>query len=56
MRAGGFRDERTAVLAKPICRVVGAICWEGDLPDERRQHLNDNAAFASQALPGRDGP
>jgi hypothetical protein len=34
---------------------VGAIYWEGDLPDDQRQHLDDNAAFFGEPLPGRDG-
>lgn len=38
-----------------ICR-VGAICWEGDLPVDQLQHLNDNAAFFNQPLPGRTSP
>jgi len=38
---------------KSICRVE-AIYWEGDLPDDQQQHLDDNAAFFSQVLPGRD--
>ena len=40
---------------KPICRVE-AIYWEGDLPDDEQQHLEDNAAFFHQTLPGRDAP
>jgi hypothetical protein len=40
---------------KPACR-VGAICWEGDLPDDEQQHRADNAAFFSHTLPGRDAP
>lgn len=40
---------------KPVCR-VGAIYWEGDLPDDERQHLEDNAAFFTEPLAGRDGP
>jgi ferredoxin len=39
---------------KLICR-VGAIYWEGD-PDDEQQHLEDNAAFFHQILPGRDAP
>jgi NAD-dependent dihydropyrimidine dehydrogenase PreA subunit len=38
-----------------ICR-VDAIYWEGDLPEDQLQHLDDNAAFFDQALPGRDAP
>jgi NAD-dependent dihydropyrimidine dehydrogenase PreA subunit len=40
---------------KLICR-MDAIYWEGDLPDDEQQHLEDNAAFFYQALPGRDAP
>ena len=36
-----------------ICR-LDAIYWEGDLPDDQLQHLDDNAAFFSQVLPGRN--
>ena len=39
---------------KLICR-VGAIDYEDDLPDDKRRHLADNAAFFSLTLPGRDG-
>ncbi|WP_421845447.1 ferredoxin [Mycobacterium sp.] len=35
---------------------VGAIYWEGDLPDEQHQHLEDNAAFFRRPLPGREAP
>jgi NAD-dependent dihydropyrimidine dehydrogenase PreA subunit len=38
-----------------ICR-VGAIYWEGDLPDGQQLHLQDNAAFFRTTLPGRDAP
>jgi NAD-dependent dihydropyrimidine dehydrogenase PreA subunit len=37
---------------KPACR-MDAIYWEGDLPDDQVQHLDDNAAFFGQSLPGR---
>jgi NAD-dependent dihydropyrimidine dehydrogenase PreA subunit len=40
---------------KSICR-VGAIYWEGDLPDDELGHLADNAAFFDQPLPGRERP
>jgi NAD-dependent dihydropyrimidine dehydrogenase PreA subunit len=40
---------------KPACRVE-AIYWEGDLPEDQLRHLDDNAAFFTQPLPGRDGP
>jgi NAD-dependent dihydropyrimidine dehydrogenase PreA subunit len=40
---------------KSICR-VGAIYWEDDLPEDQRQHVDDNAAFFRQTLPGRDVP
>jgi len=38
---------------KPACRVE-AIYWEGDLPDDQIAHLDDNAAFFNEVLPGRD--
>lgn len=37
------------------CR-VDAIYYETDLPDEELAHLEDNAAFFSAILPGRDTP
>jgi NAD-dependent dihydropyrimidine dehydrogenase PreA subunit len=40
---------------KSICRVE-AIYWEGDLPDDQLGHLDDNNAFFSRRLPGRDNP
>lgn len=40
---------------KSTCR-LDAIYWEGDLPDDQAQHLDDNAAFFSQVLPGRSCP
>lgn len=40
---------------KSICR-VDAIYWEGDLPDDEVQHLDDNAAFFRHVLPGRTSP
>ncbi|OBK26658.1 ferredoxin [Mycobacterium asiaticum] len=40
---------------KLACR-VGAIYWEGDLPEDELVHLADNAAFFEQVLPGRDAP
>ena len=40
---------------KPICR-MDAIYWEGDLPDDQVQHLEDNAAFFTQPLPGHERP
>ena len=40
---------------KSICR-VGAIYWEGDLPDDELEHRDDNAAFFRQKLPDRDAP
>jgi NAD-dependent dihydropyrimidine dehydrogenase PreA subunit len=40
---------------KSICRVE-AIYWEGDLPDDQLQHLDDNAAFFNKPLPGRSAP
>jgi NAD-dependent dihydropyrimidine dehydrogenase PreA subunit len=35
---------------KSICR-VGAIYWEGDLPDDEMAHLADNAAFSTSRSP-----
>ena len=40
---------------KSICRVE-AIYWEGDLPNDQQQYLDDNATFFSQVLPGRGDP
>ncbi|MFV8315179.1 ferredoxin [Mycobacterium sp. 23] len=40
---------------KPACR-VDAIHWEGDLPEDELQFLDENAAFFQQKLPGRDAP
>jgi NAD-dependent dihydropyrimidine dehydrogenase PreA subunit len=40
---------------KLICRME-AIYWEGDVPEEEKQHLEDNAAFFREILPGRDAP
>jgi ferredoxin len=40
---------------KLICR-VGAIYYETDLPDDEHIHLEDNAAFFNEILPGRDAP
>lgn len=40
---------------KPECR-VGAIYWEGDLPDDELAYVEDNAAFFRQILAGRDAP
>jgi len=37
------------------CRVE-AIYYETDLPDEEAQYLEDNAAFFTMTLPGRDAP
>ena len=38
-----------------ICK-VDAIYWEGDLPEDQQSHLDDNAAFFAEILPGRDAP
>lgn len=41
------------------CRIacrVDAIYYETDLPDEEAASLEDNAAFFSMVLPGRDAP
>ncbi|MCK0174143.1 ferredoxin [Mycolicibacterium sp. F2034L] len=35
---------------------VDAIYWEGDLPEDQKQHLADDAAFFSQILSGRQAP
>jgi NAD-dependent dihydropyrimidine dehydrogenase PreA subunit len=40
---------------KLICKVE-AIYYEDDLPEDQHQHLADNAAFFTEALPGRDSP
>ena len=40
---------------KSICRVE-AIYWEGDLPEDQLQHVDDNAAFFNRPLPGRSTP
>ena len=40
---------------KSICR-RDAIYREGDLPDDQQQHLDDNAGFFTQVLPGRSAP
>jgi NAD-dependent dihydropyrimidine dehydrogenase PreA subunit len=41
------------------CRIacrMDAIYYETDLPDEELAFLEDNAAFFSMTLPGRDAP
>ena len=41
------------------CRLlceVDAIYFEGDLPEEEKKFLADNAAFFTEILPGRDAP
>jgi len=41
------------------CRLlceVDAIHFEGDLPEEEKKFLADNAAFFTEVLPGRDAP
>jgi NAD-dependent dihydropyrimidine dehydrogenase PreA subunit len=35
---------------------VDAIYWEGDLPEDQKQHLADDAAFFTEILPGRGAP
>jgi NAD-dependent dihydropyrimidine dehydrogenase PreA subunit len=40
---------------EPVCPVE-AIYHEDDLPADQQQHLGDNAAFFSEALPGRESP
>jgi NAD-dependent dihydropyrimidine dehydrogenase PreA subunit len=40
---------------KLVCR-MDAIEYETDLPDDERWHLDDNAAFFHNVLPGRDAP
>lgn len=37
------------------CR-VDAIYYEADLPEEQSEYLQDNAAFFTSPLPGRDEP
>jgi NAD-dependent dihydropyrimidine dehydrogenase PreA subunit len=34
---------------KSICR-LDAIYWEGDLPDDQRQHLGDNTPFSAKCF------
>jgi NAD-dependent dihydropyrimidine dehydrogenase PreA subunit len=41
------------------CRIlceVDAIYFESDLPEAEKKFLADNAAFFTEALPGRDAP
>ncbi|MGZ8803418.1 MAG: ferredoxin [Mycobacterium sp.] len=41
------------------CRIacrVDAIFYDADLPDEEAQFLEDNAAFFTLKMPGRDAP
>lgn len=38
---------------EPVCPVE-AIYYEDDLPEDSTPYLDDNAAFFSQPLPGRD--
>ena len=45
----------TAAPAGIACR-VDAIYYDADLPDEEAQFLEDNAAFFTEVLPGRDAP
>ncbi|MEZ0351547.1 ferredoxin [Mycobacterium sp. pR1184] len=40
---------------KPACR-MDAIYWEGDLPADQLQHLQDNASFFRRPLTGRAAP
>ncbi|MCB0944826.1 MAG: ferredoxin family protein, partial [Mycobacterium sp.] len=40
---------------KLLCE-VGAIYYEGDLPDSEKKFQADNAAFFKEILPGRDAP
>ncbi|GJF08574.1 (4Fe-4S)-binding protein [Mycolicibacterium cyprinidarum] len=40
---------------EPVCPVE-AICYEDDLPEASVPHLEDNARFFSDTLPGRDQP
>jgi NAD-dependent dihydropyrimidine dehydrogenase PreA subunit len=49
-------DECVECGACKMTCAVGAIYWDEDLPDDQRQHLDDNAAFFRQILPGRDAP
>jgi len=37
-----------------VCGLLRLLA--SDLPDDQRQHLDDNAAFFSQVLPGRVAP
>ncbi|EKF22667.1 4Fe-4S binding domain protein [Mycolicibacterium hassiacum DSM 44199] len=41
------------------CRLAceeNAIFYETDLPEEEKRHLDDNRAFFTEVLPGRDEP
>lgn len=40
---------------EPVCPVE-AIFYEDDLPGDMTAHLEDNAAFFTETLPGRDEP
>src|SRR5450830_461731 len=40
---------------EPVCPVE-AIYYEDDLPDHWAPYLDDNAAFFTQTLPGREQP
>jgi NAD-dependent dihydropyrimidine dehydrogenase PreA subunit len=40
---------------EPVCPVE-AIYYEDDLPDHWAPYLDDNAAFFTQTLPGREAP
>lgn len=40
---------------KLICE-ADAIYYETDLPEDQRPHLDDNAAFFGETLPGRSSP
>ena len=40
---------------EPVCPVE-AIYYEDDLPAQFQVDLDDNAAFFTEVLPGRDGP
>ncbi len=40
---------------EPVCPTE-AIYYEDDLPEGERVYLEDNAAFFSRTLPGRDAP
>ena len=49
-------DECVDCGACKLACEAGAIYYETDLPDYEQRHLDDNAAFFTEVLPGRDAP